>query len=154
MSDAGEPEETFEALEAGLQALTKKLEDPAVPLEKRLRLHTLAVETHRRLEAALEAAQKQILEPPPVEEPDAGHPEEPPEPYEAVRDRLAEVVSELEMEDLPLARVVALHGEARRLAARCEAILNSARKHLEEAGGAETQVGTAPHDDDHNAVPF
>ena len=153
MSDSGEPKETFEALETGLQALTRKLEHAEVPLESRLRLHAQAVETHRRLEAALEAARKAILESPATEEPDAAGAAAEAEPYEAVRDRLGGVVDELEREDLPLARVVELHGQARRLAARCEAILNTARKQLEEAGGSETQAA-APRDDDQDTAPF
>lgn len=137
MSDSGEPQETFEAMEAELSAVTRKLEDPAVPLETRLRLHAQALETHRRLEAALEAVRNAILE-----EPDAAPVEETAEPYEAVRDRLAEVVAELEREDLPLARVVELHRQARRLAARCEAFLNTAQKQLDEASDSEAPART------------
>ena len=40
----------------------------------------------------------------------------------------------LENEDLPLARVINLHGEAQRLAARCEAILGAAQEQITQTG--------------------
>ena len=148
---------TFESLESRLQAVTQKLEDPAVPLEERLRLHERAVSMHKELEVILNAARAATSKA-------AGAPVSPSvepsrEPYEAVRDRLAQVVNALESDDLPLARVVELHGEARRLAARCEAILEGARGKI--AQPAET-TPAAPSGDDrapprtpwHDDVPF
>ena len=56
MNDPGagapNPEGTFEALEAELQRTIGQLEDAAVPLEKRMQLHSRAV---RRLRGVLSA---------------------------------------------------------------------------------------------------
>lgn len=135
---APQSEATFESLEKELLALLQGLEDPAVPLEERLRLHARAVSMHGRLEAVLEAARKATGEAGkrdgPRDEPAA---ETDREPYEAVRDRLAQVVNALEGGGLPLARVVELHGEAQRLATRCEAILDGAQREITRAGGTE-----------------
>ena len=143
-SDASAPrsEPTFESLERELKTVTGRLEDPAVPLEERLRLHARAVALHTRLEATLEAARKTTGE----DGNEAGPKAKPPpddggEPYEAVRDRLAEVANALERDDLPLARVVELHREAERLAARCEAILETAQDQIARTGG---DSGNAP----------
>ncbi len=156
------PEATFESLEAELKAVTAQLEDPAVPLEKRLRLHADAVSTQRRLEAIVEAARKATSETADCigndvgkdAGKDAGAPgpragEGVPEPYEVVRDRLAEVVNALESEDLPLARVIGLHREAQRLAARCEAILGAAQEQINQT----TPTSGAPSGADRGAAP-
>ncbi len=120
-------EQTFETIEAQLEAITEKLEEPTVPLEERLRLHARAVRLHATLEGKLDAAEKAIQA---AEK--AAVPAEPDgEPYEAVRDRLAEIVNALENEELPLDRVVALHLQAGQLAARCETILKTARTQLD-----------------------
>lgn len=125
---AAPPDPTFESIESELQAVVRKLEDPEVPLEARLRLHDRAVSLHQSLEALLEAARRATEEardetPAPPETGNARQVE----PYEVVRDRLTAIVNTLEGDELPLARVVELHGEARRLAARCEAILSAAQ---------------------------
>ena len=146
-------EATFESLEAALEKVTRKLEDASVPLEERLGLHARAASLHRRLEAIVEAARQATTQtggdtaskrPPDGE--DAA------EPYERVRDRLAVVVNALEGDDLPLARVIELHREAQRLAARCEAILDGAQEQIErqiekDAGGSPTGPAT-PGDTD------
>lgn len=136
MSAAGEPapppEATFESLEAELEQETRRLEDASVPLEERLQLHARATAMHRRLEALVEAARKATAEPgrdAAPEDQDAA------QPYEKVRDRLGAVVNALEADDLPLARVVELHREAQRLAARCEAILDGAQEAVQQAAG-------------------
>ena len=138
-SPAPPPEPSFESLEAELKAVTAQLEDPAVPLEKRLRLHAGAVSRQRRLEAIVEAARKATSEAKP-EDPRTGEGAGP--PYEVVRDRLAEVVNALEADDLPLARVIDLHREAQRLASRCEAILDAAQEQI--TGAAAGPAPTAP----------
>ncbi len=140
MSEAGDPapppEATFESLEAELEQATRRLEDPSVPLEERLQLHARAAAMHRRLEAIVEAARKATAEPGKDVAPED---EDAAEPYEKVRDRLGAVVNALEADDLPLARVVELHREAQRLAARCEAILDGAQETVARAaGGAST----------------
>ena len=155
-SDTSAPrsEPTFESLERELKTVTGRLEDPAVPLEERLRLHAQAVSLHGKLEAILERA-REATGGTEEEAGPAGGPaaEDPGEPYEAVRDRLAEVVNALEQDDLPLARMVELHREAEVLAARCEAILDSAQERIvrtaeksgEESGGESAgESGTAP----------
>ena len=143
MSEAGDPapppEATFESLEAELEQVTRRLEDASVPLEERLRLHARALAMHQRLEALVEAARKAAAEPRP--EPASGG-EDAAEPYEKVRDRLAEVVNALEADDLPLARVIELHREAQRLAARCEAILDGAQEAIQRAAGGTDAGGT------------
>ena len=147
-STAPPPEPSFESVEAELKAVTAQLEDPAVALEERLQLHARAASMHQRLEAIVEAARKATSKatseaandapneagPPGLPGAGAGAGEGPREPYEAVRDRLAEVVNTLENEDLPLARVINLHGEAQRLAARCEAILGAAQEQITQTG--------------------
>ena len=155
-STAPPPEPSFESVEAELKAVTAQLEDPAVALQERLQLHARAVSMHKRLEAIVEAARKATSEaannaandapneagPPGLPGPLAG--EGAKEPYEAVRDRLAEVVNGLESENLPLARVIDLHGEAQRLAARCEAILGAAQEQITQTGatsGATSGAG-------------
>ncbi len=136
MSEAGDPvpppEATFESLEAELEQATRRLEDASVPLEERLQLHARAAAMHRRLEALVEAARKATAEPGKDAAPGG---KDPAEPYEKVRDRLAAVVNALEADDLPLARVIELHREAQRLAARCEAILDDAQEAVERAAG-------------------
>jgi len=136
MSEAGDPapppEATFESLEAELEQVTRRLEDASVPLEERLKLHARAASVHRRLEALVEAARKATAEPGKDASPGD---EDAPEPYEKVRDRLGAVVNALEADDLPLARVVELHREAQRLAARCEAILDGAQEAVQQAAG-------------------
>ena len=131
---------TFESVEAELKEATGRLEDPAVPLGERLELHARAVSLHGKLEAIVEAAQEATTEigrdaaaEDPGPEANSGA------PYEAVRDRLAEVVNTLEREDLPLARAIDLYREARRLAARCETILDAAQRQV-----AETTTRTIP----------
>ena len=52
----------------------------------------------------------------------------------------------LEADGLPLARVIELHREAQRLAARCEAILDGAQKQIEKAGGGSPAGPAAPGD--------
>ena len=134
MSAAGDPapppEATFESLEAELEQVTRRLEDASVPLEERLQLHARANAMHGRLEALVEAARKATAEPDAAPEG-----EDAAEPYEKVRDRLGAVVNALEADDLPLARVVELHREAQRLAARCEAILDGAQEAVQQAAG-------------------
>lgn len=168
MSASGEsappPAATFESLEAELATVTERLEDASVPLEERLRLHARATSMHRRLEAIVEAARKATsttADHGASERPPDG--EAPPEPYERVRDRLAEVVNALEADDLPLARVIELHREAQRLAARCEAILDGAQEQIEKAAGgpAAPDAPSAPGDaaaaragDSDSDVPF
>ena len=156
------PEATFESLEAELKAVTAQLEDPAVPLEKRLRLHADAVSTQRRLEAIVEAARKATSETADYVGNDvgkeAGAPgpragEGVPEPYEVVRDRLAEVVNALESEDLPLARVIGLHREAQRLAARCEAILGAAQEQINQTTPTSGATSGAPSGAGPGAAP-
>ncbi len=132
-------EATFESLEAELKQVTGQLESPAVPLEKRLQLHARAASMHRRLEAIVEAARKATSDAGP-EDPRTG--EGAAQPYEAVRDRLAEVVNALEADDLPLARVIDLHREAQRLASRCEAILDAAQEQI--SGAAAGPAPAAP----------
>ena len=138
-STAPPPEPSFESVEAELKAVTAQLEDPAVALQERLQLHARAVSMHQRLEAIVEAARKATSEAANDAANDAGPPgsgigEGAKEPYEAVRDRLAEVVNALESENPPLARVIDLHGEAQRLAARCEAILGAAQEQITQTG--------------------
>ena len=146
MSEAGDPapppEPTFESLEAELEQATRRLEDASVPLEERLQLHARAASMHRRLEALVEAARKAAAEP--GKEAAAGE-EDATEPYEKVRDRLGAVVNALEADDLPLARVVELHREAQRLAARCEAILDGAQ---EAVAAAARGAGAGDADSD------
>ncbi len=129
MSEAGDPapppEATFESLEAQLEQVSRRLEDASVPLEERLQLHARAASMHGRLEAIVEAARKATAETGKDAAPEG---EDAAEPYEKVRDRLAAVVNALEADDLPLARVIELHREAQRLAARCEAILDGAQE--------------------------
>ena len=165
-STAPPPEPSFESVEAELKAVTAQLEDPAVALEERLQLHARAASMHRRLEAIVEAARKATSKAANDAGNDAGPPgpsagEGPREPYEAVRDRLAEVVNTLENEDLPLARVIDLHGEAQRLAARCEAILGAAQEQITQTGTTSgTTSGAAPPavhragEDPDSDVPF
>ena len=145
---APQPEATFESLENELQAVIRRLEDPAVPLEERLRLHGRAVSMHKGLEAILEAARKATAGD--VERgsaPGDAAAGAAPEPYEAVRDRLAQVVNALEGDGLPLARVIELHAEARRLASRCEAILEGAQEKITRAAaGTPAAPGTGPDD--------
>ena len=156
-STAPPPEPSFESVEAELKAVTAQLEDAAVALQERLQLHARAVSLHQRLEAIVEAARKATSEaandaaneapnesgPPGLPGPLAG--EGAKEPYEAVRDRLAEVVNALESENLPLARVIDLHGEAQKLAARCEAILGAAQEQITTSGTPSgTTSGAAP----------
>lgn len=151
MSEPGDPvpppEPTFESLEAELEKVTRRLEDASVPLEERLKLHARAAAMHRRLEAIVEAARKATTEPG-KEDARESRPgrEDSGEPYERVRDRLAAVVNALEAEDLPLARVIELHREAQRLAARCEAILDGAQEAVAQAAG-----GTGPSESDSDA---
>ena len=148
------PEKTFETLETELEAKVRRLEDPAVPLERRLALHAGAVRLHQRLEAQLEAAKTEMA----AAERDTAVAEAPEEPYEVVRDRLAAVVAELEKESLPLARVVVLHREAWRLASRCEAILTTAQEKMQqiagEPGAAPAPTTASAPDEDDNFVPF
>ena len=148
MSEAGDPapppEATFESLEAELERVTRRLEDASVPLEERLQLHARAVSMHGRLEAMVEAARKATAEP--GKDASRGD-EDAAEPYEKVRDRLGAAVNALEADDLPLARVVELHREAQRLAARCEAILDGAQEAVRQAAGG-TAAGDADSDAD------
>lgn len=143
MSEAGDPapppEATFESLAAELEQVTRRLENASVPLEERLRLHARALAMHQRLEALVETARTDAAEP----RPDAVPADEAPaEPYEKVRDRLAAVVNALEADDLPLARVIELHREAQRLAARCKAILDGAQEAIQRAAGGTDTGGT------------
>ena len=147
MSAAGDPvpppEATFESLEAELEQVTRRLEDASVPLEERLQLHARAASMHGRLEAMVDAARKATAEPAEDASPED---EDAAEPYEKVRDRLGAAVNALEADDLPLARVIELHREAQRLAARCEAILDGAQEAVRQAAG-----GTAGGDADSDA---
>ena len=142
MSEAGDPalppEPTFESLEAELEQVTRRLEDASVPLEERLKLHARAVSMHGRLEALVDAARQATAETGRDAAPEG---EDAAEPYEKVRDRLGAVVNALEADDLPLARLVELHREAQRLAARCETILDGAQEAIRQAAGG-------PADDD------
>ena len=141
------PEATFESLEAELERATRKLEDASVPLEERLELHARAASMHGRLEAIVEAARKATAE---TGQDAAGSrpgAENAAEPYEKVRDRLAAVVNALEADDLPLARIVELHREAQRLAARCEAILDGAQEAVARAAGGAGARETDPDAD-------
>ena len=136
---------TFESLEAELAKVTRRLEDASVPLEARLELHARATSMHGRLEAIVEAARQATSQT--GGDAASGRPpegEDPAEPYERVRDRLAEVVRALEADDLPLARVIELHREAQRLAARCEAILDGAQEQIEKTAGGPPPTGDAP----------
>lgn len=138
-----EGSETFEGLEEELRAALKRLEDPRVPLEARLRLHTRAAAIHERMEAALEIAEKTVGEPlPPPSGEDPDFPQGLAEPYESVQQRLADTVERLGGEGLPLARVVALNRTARRLAERCEALLRGARRELHDAAGSASAPPT------------
>ena len=149
MTESGDPapppEATFESLEAELEKVTRELEDASVPLEQRLKLHARATSMHRRLEAVVEAARKATAETGKDAAPEGPSTGE--EPYEQVRDRLATVVNALEADDLPLARVIELHREAQRLAARCEAILDGAQEAVAQAadgpgaGESESDAG-------------
>ena len=142
MSEAGDPapppEPTFESLEAELEQVTRRLEDASVPLEERLKLHARAVSMHGRLEAIVDAARKATAETGKDAAPEGG---DAAEPYEKVRDRLGAVVNALEADDLPLARLVELHREAQRLAARCEAILDGAQEAIRQAAGGAAAGG-------------
>ena len=152
MSESGDPapppDATFESLEAELERVTRRLEDASVPLEARLKLHARAASLHRRLEAIVEAARKATAgtgkDAAPGSRPGG---EDAAEPYEKVRDRLAAVVNALEADDLPLARVIELHREAQRLAARCEAILDGAQEQIARAAGG-SDAGEAGPDAD------
>ena len=141
---AAPPAATFESLETELEKVTRRLEDASVPLEERLGLHARAASLHRRLEAIVEAAREATGrtggDAASGTAPDG---EDAAEPYERVRDRLAEVVDTLESDGLPLARVIELHREAQRLAARCEAILDGAREQIENAADSGPQAGPA-----------
>lgn len=152
---------TFESLENELKEVTAQLESPAVPLEKRLELHARAVSLHRRLEATLEDAEKATRDAAErASGPGGTASEVTSDPYEVVRDRLADVVRALEGDDLPLARVVELHGEAQRLAARCDAILAGAQQEIAQnavaAGAASPGAGRVSPGSDRRAddVPF
>ena len=102
---------------------------------------------HRRLEAIVEAARKATAEPG-KDAPQSGPGgEDAAEPYEKVRDRLGAVVNALEADDLPLARVIELHREAQRLAARCEAILDGAQEAVARAAGGAGAGETDPEAD-------
>ena len=152
MSEAGDPalppDATFESLEAELEKVTRRLEDASVPLEERLKLHARAASMHRRLEAIVEAA-RQATAATGKDVASGSRPggEDAAEPYETVRDRLAAVVNALEGDDLPLARVIELHREAQRLAARCEAILDGAQEQIAR-GAAGTDAGESDSDAD------
>ena len=151
MTEAGDPaprpEATFESLEAELEQATRRLEDASVPLEERLELHARAAAMHRRLEAIVEAARKATAEPG-KDAPQSGPGgEDAAEPYEKVRDRLGAAVNALEADDLPLARVIELHREAQRLAARCEAILDGAQEAVARAAGGARAGETDPEAD-------
>ena len=157
-ANAGTPAEpTFESREQELQDVLAKLEDAKVPLEERLGLHQRALLLQRDLEARLEAARQALDKGGDLAEADtaaarsaAGNGAE---PYEAIRDRLAGVVATLESESLPLARIVALHREARQLAARCEAILDTAQ-HEVEASSTPPEPKSASTEVDVDDVPF
>lgn len=126
------PPATFESLEAELERVTRRLEDASIPLEERLGLHSRAASMHRQLEAILEEARRATgTSGSRTTSDDAAVGVEEAEPYEVVRDRLAEVVNALEADDLALGRVVALHREAQLLAARCEAILDAAQEQID-----------------------
>lgn len=148
------PEPTFESIESELQAVMRKLEDPEVPLQERLQLHARAAALHQRLESILTAAREATGESGPEgDPPTAPAAENSAEPYEAVRDRLAAIVNTLEGDDLPLARIVALHAEARRLAARCEAILSAAQEEIARSTEASAAGPGAPETEPEDA-PF
>ena len=144
LGDPAPPEVTFESLEAELEQAIRRLEDASVPLEERLKLHARAASMHRRLEAIVEAARKTTAEAgrDAAQESQSGSGDAA-EPYETVRDRLGAVVNALEADDLPLARVIELHREAQRLAARCEAILDGAQEQIAQAAGG-TDAARSP----------
>jgi exodeoxyribonuclease VII small subunit len=82
--------------------------------------------------------------------------------FEASLARLTEIVTELEGDQVDLARSVELYGEGRKLVARCEELLGVAEKALREAGNGTASIpeptapAAAPPDDldSENEIPF
>lgn len=148
------PAPGFEELEKGLNEALARLEDPDAPLEERVKRHREAVRLHGRMDDILVAAGQALAATPSDSDGDPG-PDDPPvseEPYEKILARLTRAVENLEREDLPLARVLELHGEAEALAGRCEAILKSAEGALEElTPGGNGGVASRP---DEGLAPF
>lgn len=135
--------EAFERLQRDLEAAVAKLGDEDLPLEERLALHAKAVGLHGRLEELLREARERAA----AVEREAGTEAAggvaggeaagaPDEPYEVLHSRLQEVVERLEDDDLPLAEVVRLHGEAHRLAARCDHLLKTAQGRVDRLTAA------------------
>ena len=125
---------SFEELEKRLNEVLERLEDPEAPLEERVKRHREAVRLHSRMDAVLADARRQVqaTEAGSAAETRAGGAVADGEPYEKVLARLSAAVEELERDDLPLARVLALHQTAEALADRCEVILKEAQGTLEE----------------------
>jgi exodeoxyribonuclease VII small subunit len=72
--------------------------------------------------------------------------------FEASLARLQEIVTELEGDQIELARSVELYGEGRKLVTRCEELLGDAEKALREAGNGSAAV--AEHAATAAAAPF
>jgi exodeoxyribonuclease VII small subunit len=64
--------------------------------------------------------------------------------FEASLARLQEIVTELEGEQVDLARSVELYREGRALVTRCEELLGDAEKALRDAGNGVTTVPEPP----------
>ncbi len=146
----------FEDLERSLGEALRELEDESaeIPLERRVALHAKAVRLHAAMEDVLAAAEKEVR---PGGDGEASEPTgaAPAEPYEQTLGRLRETVRELERDDLPLARVIELHHLAEALTGRCEAILASAQKRLDDAGpGDARRKDPAATDADDEPGPF
>ncbi|NNJ11864.1 exodeoxyribonuclease VII small subunit [Chloroflexales bacterium ZM16-3] len=60
--------------------------------------------------------------------------------YEARYARLQEVVAQLETGELPLDRAVALYEEGVRLAAECQALLDTAELRVQQLQSGETAI--------------
>ncbi len=142
-----ESPQSIEALDAELAAALGQLEAADVALEERLRLHNRAAGLYRKLEERLGEARAEL------EQREAtGSEAEETESYEELSSRLEKTVAAMEDEALPLGRVLAMRREALGLAARCEAILNSASgriRNLDEEdkqmdGGMDKEEEVAP----------
>jgi exodeoxyribonuclease VII small subunit len=67
--------------------------------------------------------------------------------YEALMERLQNVVERLETGQLPLAEALALYEEGVALAARCQQVLDAAELRVQQLVVDADGVGTAPWDD-------
>lgn len=153
----------FERLQAELEAAVAKLGEEDLPLEERLALHAKAVGLHARLEELLGEARERAAA---VEQAEGsegaggatgGRADE---PYEVLHTRLQAVVERLEDSDLALSEVVRLHGEAHRLAARCDHLLKTAQGRVDrltsrpgDSGSRDSAPPPDPPEDDEEA-PF